>query len=229
MNVEVIERRLIDELDDDTDESIEGSPRRISAPEIATEMNNRLANHLRVSAERNGVDLGPRKDLAASLAGPYLAAPYLAAPYLAEPYLGHKKRADSSGRENTFVADKVRELDDSAADSRPDLPCKLDGKLDGKLDCKLDCKLDSQSEQGEPSKGTALQATADAVLDLLNLEAEIIREGSDEPLCKKRRLLNNKMKVALAEGTRAQAENIRAQAENIRALVEICRESMQLV
>ena len=64
MNVGVIERRLIDELDDDTDESIEGSPRRISAPEIATEMN----NHLRVSAERNGVDLGPRKDLAASLA-----------------------------------------------------------------------------------------------------------------------------------------------------------------
>jgi hypothetical protein len=180
MNVGVIERRLIDELDDDTDESIEGSPRRISAPEIATEMNNRLANHLRVSAERNGVDLGPRKDLAASLAEPYLAAPYLA-----EPYLGHKKRADSSGRENTFVADKVRELD--------------------------------------------VQATADAVLDLLNLEAEIIREGSDEPLCKKRRLLNNKMKVALAEGTRAQAENIRAQAENIRALVEICRESMQLV
>jgi hypothetical protein len=181
MNVGVIERRLIDELDDDTDESIEGSPRRISAQE----MNNRLANHLRVSAERNGVDLGPRKDLAASLAGPYLAAPYVAAPYLAEPYLGHKKRADSSGRENTFVADKVRELD--------------------------------------------VQATADAVLDLLNLEAEIIREGSDEPLCKKRRLLNNKMKVALAEGTRAQAENIRAQAENIRALVEICRESMQLV
>jgi len=206
MNVGVIERRLIDELDDDTDESIEGSPRRISAPEIATEMNNRLANHLRVSAERNGVDLGPRKDLAASLAGPYLAAPYVA-----EPYLGHKKRADSSGRENTFVADKVRELDDSAADSRPDLPCKLDGKLDGKLDC----KLDSQSEQGEPSKGTALQATADAVLDLLNLEAEIIREGSDEPLCKKRRLLNNKMKVALAEGTRA--------------LLEISRDGMQLV
>ena len=202
MNVGVIERRLIDELDDDTDESIEGSPRRISAQE----MNNRLANHLRVSAERNGVDLGPRKDLAASLAGPYLAAPYVA-----EPYLGHKKRADSSGRENTFVADKVRELDDSAADSRPDLPCKLDGKLDGKLDC----KLDSQSEQGEPSKGTALQATADAVLDLLNLEAEIIREGSDEPLCKKRRLLNNKMKVALAEGTRA--------------LLEISRDGMQLV
>ena len=202
MNVEVIERRLIDELDDDTDESIEGSPRRISAPEIATEMN----NHLRVSAERNGVDLGPRKDLAASLAGPYLAAPYVA-----EPYLGHKKRADSSGRENTFVADKVRELDDSAADSRPDLPCKLDGKLDGKLDC----KLDSQSDQGESSKGTALQATADAVLDLLNLEAEIIREGSDEPLCKKRRLLNNKMKVALAEGTRA--------------LLEISRDGMQLV
>ena len=166
MNVEVIERRLIDELDDDTDESIEGSPRRISAPEIATEMNNRLANHLRVSAERNGVDLGPRKDLAASLAGPYLAAPYVA-----EPYLGHKKRADSSGRENTFVADKVRELD--------------------------------------------VQATADAVLDLLNLEAEIIREGSDEPLCKKRRLLNNKMKVALAEGTRA--------------LLEISRDGMQLV
>ena len=167
MNVEVIERRLIDELD----ESIEGNPRRISAPEIATEMNNRLANHLRVSAERNGVDLGPRKDLAASLAEPYLAAPYLAAPYLAEPYLGHKKRADSSGRENTFVADKVRELD--------------------------------------------VQATADAVLDLLNLEAEIIREGSDEPLCKKRRLLNNKMKVALAEGTRA--------------LLEISRDGMQLV
>ena len=118
MNVGVIERRLIDELDDDTDESIEGSPRRISAPE--------MNNHLRVSAERNGVDLGPRKDLAASLAGPYLAAPYVAEPYLAEPYLGHKKRADSSGRENTFVADKVRELDDSAADSRPDLPCKLD-------------------------------------------------------------------------------------------------------
>ena len=162
MNVGVIERRLIDELDDDTDESIEGSPRRISAPEIATEMN----NHLRVSAERNGVDLGPRKDLAASLAEPYLAAPYLA-----EPYLGHKKRADSSGRENTFVADKVRELD--------------------------------------------VQATADAVLDLLNLEAEIIREGSDEPLCKKRRLLNNKMKVALAEGTRA--------------LLEISRDGMQLV
>ena len=176
MNVGVIERRLIDELDDDTDESIEGSPRRISAPEIATEMNNRLANHLRVSAERNGVDLGPRKDLAASLAepylaAPYLAAPYLAAPYLAEPYLRHKKRADSSGRENTFVADKVRELD--------------------------------------------VQATADAVLDLLNLEAEIIREGSDEPLCKKRRLLNNKMKVALAEGTRA--------------LLEISRDGMQLV
>ena len=203
MNVGVIERRLIDELDDDTDESIEGSPRRISAQE----MNNRLANHLRVSAERNGVDLGPRKDLAASLAEPYLAAPYVA-----EPYLGHKKRADSSGRENTFVADKVRELDVQAtADSRPDLPCKLDGKLDGKLDC----KLDSQSEQGEPSKGTALQATADAVLDLLNLEAEIIREGSDEPLCKKRRLLNNKMKVALAEGTRA--------------LLEISRDGMQLV
>jgi len=121
MNVGVIERRLIDELDDDTDESIEGSPRRISARE--------MNNHLRVSAERNGVDLGPRKDLAASLAEPYLAAPYLA-----EPYLGHKKRADSSGRENTFVADKVRELD--------------------------------------------VQATADAVLDLLNLEAEIIREGS---------------------------------------------------
>ena len=153
MNVEVIERRLIDELDDDTDESIEGSPRRISAPEIATEMNNRLANHLRVSAERNGVDLGPRKDLAASLAEPYLAAPYLA-----EPYLGHKKRADSSGRENTFVADKVRELD--------------------------------------------VQATADAVLDLLNLEAEIIREESDdtdEPQCKKRRLLNNKIQLALVE------------------------------
>ena len=75
---------------------------------------------------------------------------------------------------------------------------------------------------GEPSKGTALQATADAVVEQLHLEAEIIREGSDEPLCKKRRLLNNKMKVALAEGTRAQAENIRA-------LVEICRESMQLV
>ena len=166
MNVGVIERRLIDELDDDTDESIEGSPRRISAQEIATEMNNRLANHLRVSAERNGVDLGPRKDLAASLAEPYLAAPYVA-----EPYLGHKKRADSSGRENTFVADKVRELD--------------------------------------------VQATADAVLDLLNLEAEIIREGSDEPLCKKRRLLNNKMKVALAEGTRA--------------LLEISRDGMQLV
>ena len=150
MNVEVIERRLIDELDDDTDESIEGSPRRISARE--------MNNHLRVSAERNGVDLGPRKDLAASLAepylaAPYLAAPYLAAPYLAEPYLGHKKRADSSGRENTFVADKVRELD--------------------------------------------VQATADAVLDLLNLEAEIIREGSDEPLSKKRRLLNNKIKVVL--------------------------------
>ena len=158
MNVEVIERRLIDELDDDTDESIEGSPRRISARE--------MNNHLRVSAERNGVDLGPRKDLAASLAGPYLAAPYVA-----EPYLGHKKRADSSGRENTFVADKVRELD--------------------------------------------VQATADAVLDLLNLEAEIIREGSDEPLCKKRRLLNNKMKVALAEGTRA--------------LLEISRDGMQLV
>ena len=190
MNVGVIERRLIDELDDDTDESIEGSPRRISAPEIATEMNNRLANHLRVSAERNGVDLGPRKDLAASLAGPYLAAPYVA-----EPYLGHKKRADSSGRENTFVADKVRELDDSAADSRPDLPCKLDGKLDGKLDC----KLDSQSEQGEPSKGTALQATADAVVEQLNLEAEIIRDGSDEPQCKKRRLLNNKIQLALVE------------------------------
>ena len=158
MNVGVIERRLIDELD----ESIEGNPRRISAPEIATEMN----NHLRVSAERNGVDLGPRKDLAASLAEPYLAAPYVA-----EPYLGRKKRADSSGRENTFVADKVRELD--------------------------------------------VQATADAVLDLLNLEAEIIREGSDEPLCKKRRLLNNKMKVALAEGTRA--------------LLEISRDGMQLV
>ena len=61
MNVGVIERRLIDELDDDTDESIEGSPRRISARE--------MNNHLRVSAERNGVDLGPRKDLAASLAG----------------------------------------------------------------------------------------------------------------------------------------------------------------
>ena len=151
MNVGVIERRLIDELD----ESIEGNPRRISAPEIATEMN----NHLRVSAERNGVDLGPRKDLAASLAEPYLAAPYLA-----EPYLGHKKRADSSGRENTFVADKVRELD--------------------------------------------VQATADAVVDLLNLEAEIIRDGSDEPLSKKRRLLNNKIKVVL---------------------VGICRESMQLV
>ena len=207
MNVGVIERRLIDELDDDTDESIEGSPRRISAPEIATEMNNRLANHLRVSAERNGVDLGPRKDLAASLAGSYLAAPYVAAPYLAEPYLGHKKRADSSGRENTFVADKVRELDDSAADSRPDLPCKLDGKLDGKLDC----KLDSQSEQGEPSKGTALQATADAVLEQLHLEAEIIR-GGDEPQCKKRRLLNNKIKVAMAEMTQW-----------------VCRESMQLV
>ena len=68
---------------------------------------------------------------------------------------------------------------------------------------------------GEPSKGTALQATADAVVDLLNLEAEIIREGSDEPLCKKRRLLNNKMKVALAEGTRA--------------LLEISRDGMQLV
>ena len=39
------------------------------------------------------------------------------------------------------------------------------------------------------------------MVDLLNLEAEIIQEGSDEPLCKKRRLLNNKMKVALAEGT----------------------------
>ena len=151
MNVGVIERRLIDELDDDTDESIEGSPRRISAPE--------MNNHLRVSAERNGVDLGPRKDLAASLAGPHLAAPYVA-----EPYLGHKKRADSSGRENTFVADKVRELD--------------------------------------------VQATADAVVDLLNLEAEIIRDGSDEPLSKKRRLLNNKIKVVL---------------------VGICRESMQLV
>ena len=98
MNVGVIERRLIDELDDDTDESIEGSPRRISAPEIATEMNNRLANHLRVSAERNGVDLGPRKDLAASLAGPYLAAPYVA-----EPYLGHKKIADSSGKYGLHV------------------------------------------------------------------------------------------------------------------------------
>ena len=126
----------------------------------------RPPSHAGVSAERNGVDLGPRKDLAASLAEPYLAAPYLA-----EPYLGHKKRADSSGRENTFVADKVRELD--------------------------------------------VQATADAVLDLLNLEAEIIREGSDEPLCKKRRLLNNKMKVALAEGARA--------------LLEISRDGMQLV
>ena len=61
---------------------------------------------------------------------------------------------------------------------------------------------------GEPSKGTALQATADAVVDLLNLEAEIIRDGSDEPLSKKRRLLNNKIKVVL---------------------VGICRESMQLV
>ena len=50
---------------------------------------------------------------------------------------------------------------------------------------------------GEPSKGTALQATADAVVDLLNLEAEIIRDGSDEPLSKKRRLLNNKIKVVL--------------------------------
>ena len=50
--------------------------------------------------------------------------------------------------------------------------------------------------------------TADAVVDLLNLEAEIIREGSDEPLSKKRRLLNNKIKVVL---------------------VGICRESMQLV
>ena len=62
---------------------------------------------------------------------------------------------------------------------------------------------------GEPSKGTALQATADAVVDLLNLEAEIIREESDdtdEPQCKKRRLLNNKIQLAL---------------------VEICRESMQ--
>ena len=52
---------------------------------------------------------------------------------------------------------------------------------------------------GEPSKGTALQATADAVVDLLNLEAEIIREGSDEPQCKKRRLLNNKIQLALVE------------------------------
>ena len=68
---------------------------------------------------------------------------------------------------------------------------------------------------GEPSKGTALQATADAVVEQLHLEAEIIREGSDEPLCKKRRLLNNKMKVALAEGTRA--------------LLEISRDGMQLV
>ena len=62
---------------------------------------------------------------------------------------------------------------------------------------------------GEPSKGTALQATADAVVDLLNLEAEIIREESDdtdEPQRKKRRLLNNKIQLAL---------------------VEICRESMQ--
>ena len=56
---------------------------------------------------------------------------------------------------------------------------------------------------GEPSKGTALQATADAVVDLLNLEAEIIRDGSDEPLSKKRRLLNNKIKVALVETERA--------------------------
>ena len=56
------------------------------------------------------------------------------------------------------------------------------------------------------------------MVDLLNLEAEIIREESDdtdEPQCKKRRLLNNKIKVALVESTRA--------------LVEICRESMQLV
>jgi len=84
--------------------------------------------------------------------------------------------------------DKVRELDDS----RLEFPCKLD----------------SQSDQGEPSKGTALQATADAVVEHLNQEAELIREGSDEPHCKKRRLLNNKIKVTL---------------------VEICRESMQLV
>ena len=78
-------------------------------------------------------------------------------------------------------------------------------KFDSKVDSKLDCKLDSQSEQGESSKGTAL----DAVVDLLNLEAEIIREESDdtdEPQCKKRRLLNNKIQLAL---------------------VEICRESMQ--
>ena len=131
--------------------------------------------------------------------------------------------------------DKVRELDDS----KLEMPCRLDARFDG--------KFDSHSEQGEPSKGTAWQTTADAVLEQLNMEAEIIREGSDEPQCKKRRLLNNKMKVSLVEGTRAQAENIRAQAENTRAqaentralleaqaentraLLEICREGMQLV
>ena len=97
--------------------------------------------------------------------------------------------------------DKVRELDDS----KLEMPCRLDARFDG--------KLDSQSDQGEPSKGTALQATADAVIE--QFYAEIIREGSDEPQCKKRRLLNNKMKVALAEGTRA--------------LLEISRDGMQLV
>ena len=68
MNVEIIKHRMIG-----------GDPRRISAPE--------MNNHLRVAAERNGVDLGPCRDLA-------------------EPYLRHKKIADSSGkysRENTFV------------------------------------------------------------------------------------------------------------------------------
>ena len=81
--------------------------------------------------------------------------------------------------------DKVRELDDNGS-----------------------CKLDSQSDLGEACKSPALQATANAVIEHLQLEAEIIQEGSDEPPCKKRRLLNNKLKLAL---------------------VHICRESMQLV
>jgi len=277
MNVEIIKHRMIG-----------GDPRRISAPE--------MNNHLRVAAERNGVDLGPCKDLA-------------------EPYLRSKKIADSSGkysRENTFVehsqcdmlevdpSDKSTWLFDlskmvwwhmptlyadyaglkqhmmllirgfagceqslsldlkfgkypslrfmwsktgiktgccveddskslyyllvmmSAEDCMRYMLAKMNSlKALGKFvdwrdkvreldESKLEfsCKLDSQSDQGEPSKDTALQATADAVVEHLNKQAELIREGSDEPLCKKRRLLSNKIKVTL---------------------VEICGEIMQLV
>ena len=281
MNVEIIKHRMI-----------EGNPRRISAPE--------MNNHLRVAAERNGVDLGPCKDLA-------------------EPYLRHKKIADSSGkysRENTFVehsqcdmlevdpSDKSTWLFDLSKmvwwhmptlyadyaglkqhmmlEIRGFAGCEQSLSLDLKFgkyprlrwsktgiktgccveddskslyyllvmmsaeDCmrymlakmnslktlgkfvdwrdkvremdkisqiplhrfELPCKLDSQSDQGEPSKGTALQVTADAVIEHLNKQAELIREGSDEPQSKKRRLLSNKIKVTL---------------------VEICGEIMQLV